>query len=67
MARTHHNLIELRIAVAHIAILVVFALPNFLETQIRFKLSRVWNDMHLLSLTIESFMTEWAHNPPPEC
>lgn len=54
------TLIELLIVVAIIAILAAIAVPNFLEAQIRSKVSRVNADMRSLAIAIESYRVD--HN-----
>ncbi|HUT57937.1 MAG TPA: prepilin-type N-terminal cleavage/methylation domain-containing protein [Phycisphaerae bacterium] len=49
------TLIELLIVVAIIAILAAIAVPNFLEAQIRSKVSRVRSDMRSLATAIEAY------------
>ena len=49
------TLIELLIVVAIIAILAAIAVPNFLEAQVRSKVSRVKADMRTLATGLESY------------
>ncbi len=58
------TLIELLIVVAIIAILAAIAVPNFLEAQVRSKVSRVKADMRSLATAIEAYAT--AHTRYPE-
>ncbi len=58
------TLIELLIVVAIIAILAAIAVPNFLEAQIRSKVSRVKADFRSLATAIESYSVDWNHYPP---
>lgn len=59
------TLIELLIVVAIIAILAAIAVPNFLEAQIRSKVSRVATDLRALSVGLESYHVD-ANAYPPE-
>jgi len=59
------TLIELLIVVAIIAILAAIAVPNFLEAQIRAKVSRVNADMRSLSTALESYFVDANHYPLP--
>jgi len=52
------TLIELLIVVAIIAILAAIAVPNFLEAQIRSKVSRAKSDMRSLATAVESYMVD---------
>lgn len=52
------TLIELLIVVAIIAILAAIAVPNFLEAQIRSKVSRARSDMRSLATGIESYYVD---------
>ena len=52
------TLIELLIVVAIIAILAAIAVPNFLEAQVRAKVSRVKTDMRSIATAIESYMID---------
>ncbi len=58
------TLIELLIVVAIIGILAAIAVPNFLEAQIRSKVSRVRSDLATLATAIESYRVD--HNAYPE-
>ena len=57
------TLIELLIVVAIIAILAAIAVPNFLEAQIRSKVSRAKSDMRSVATALESYRTD--HNAYP--
>lgn len=58
------TLIELLIVVAIIAILAAIAVPNFLEAQVRSKVSRVKADFRSFATAIESYMVDHNHYPP---
>ena len=57
------TLIELLIVVAIIAILAAIAVPNFLEAQVRSKVSRVKADMRTLATGLESYAVDTNHYP----
>jgi prepilin-type N-terminal cleavage/methylation domain-containing protein len=57
------TLIELLIVVAIIAILAAIAVPNFLEAQVRAKVSRAKSDMRSMGVAIESYAVD--NNTPP--
>lgn len=57
------TLIELLIVVAIIAILAAIAVPNFLEAQVRSKVSRVKADFRSLATGIESYSIDWNRYP----
>jgi len=52
------TLIELLIVVAIIAILAAIAVPNFLEAQVRAKVSRAKNDLRSLAVAIEAYRVD---------
>ena len=53
------TLIELLIVVAIIAILAAIAVPNFLEAQVRSKVSRVKADQRSLATALEAYRVDW--------
>jgi len=57
------TLIELLIVVAIIAILAAIAVPNFMEAQVRAKVSRVKNDMRALRTALESYAVDYGRHP----
>lgn len=57
------TLIELLIVVAIIAILAAIAVPNFLEAQMRAKVSRVKADMRTIATALESYHVDNNHYP----
>ena len=57
------TLIELLIVVAIIAILAAIAVPNFLEAQVRSKVSRVKADFRSLATGIETYRVDWNKYP----
>ena len=60
MARSRgFTLIELLIVVAIIAILAAIAVPNFLEAQVRSKVSRVRSDLRSLAMAQEAYFVDW--------
>lgn len=56
--------IELLIVVATIAILAAIAVPNFLEAQIRSKLSRVSQDMDVIEAALHAYFADHNAYPP---
>ena len=58
------TLIELLIVVAIIAILAAIAVPNFLESQTRAKVSRVMADMRSIATAIEAYTVDYNTHPP---
>jgi len=52
------TLIELLIVVAIIAILAAIAVPNFLEAQVRAKVSRAKSDMRSVTIALESYRVD---------
>ena len=62
--RSGFTLIELLIVVAIIAILAAIAVPNFLEAQMRSKVSRVRNDFRAIGGALEAYFVD--HNTYPD-
>ena len=58
------TLIELLIVVAIIAILAAIAVPNFLEAQVRSKVSRVKADMRSLGTALQAYAVDYNNYPP---
>lgn len=64
MRKKGFTLIELLIVVAIIAILAAIAVPNFLEAQVRSKVSRCKADMRSIATAIESYAVDHTKYPP---
>lgn len=60
------TLIELLIVVAIIAILAAIAVPNFLEAQVRAKVSRARADMRTLAMVLETYAVDNSAYPQAE-
>ena len=58
------TLIELLIVVAIIGILAAIAVPNFMNAQVRAKISRAQADMQSLSTALESYFVDQNKYPP---
>jgi type II secretion system protein G len=56
--RRGFTLIELLIVVAIIAILAAIAVPNFLEAQMRAKVTRVKSDMRVINTALEAYYVD---------
>ena len=63
MMKKGFTLIELLIVVAIIAILAAIAVPNFLEAQVRSKVSRAKSDMRSYATGIESYYVDCNSYP----
>ncbi len=61
--RRAFTLIELLIVVAIIGILAAIAVPNFLEAQVRAKVSRALADMRTMATGIETYMIDYNEYP----
>ena len=57
------TLIELLIVVAIIAILAAIAVPNFMEAQVRAKVSRAKADMRTMATALEAYAVDWNRVP----
>jgi len=62
--RQGFTLIELLIVVAIIAILAAIAVPNFLEAQVRSKVSRCFADMRNMATALEAYRIDNVGYPP---
>src|SRR5688572_30798087 len=63
--RRGFTLIELLIVVGIIAVLAAIALPNFLEAQVRARVSRSLADLHTISQALEAYRADNQKIPPP--
>jgi len=60
------TLIELLIVIAIILILIAIALPNFLEAQIRAKVTRAHGELRSIKTAIETYNLDWNRYPPTQ-
>lgn len=58
------TLIELLIVIAIILILIAIALPNFLEAQLRARITRVEGEFRTLATAIEAYKGDYGKYPP---
>lgn len=58
------TLIELLVVVAIIAILAAIAVPNFLEAQVRSKVSRAKSDLRSVATSLEAYRVDYNKYPP---
>lgn len=61
--RSAFTLIELLIVIAIILILIAIALPNFLEAQIRARVTKARGEIRSLVIAMESYYLEWKVYP----
>jgi type II secretion system protein G len=64
MKKYAFTLIELLIVVAIIGILAAIAVPNFMNAQIRAKISRAVSDMKTIASALEMYKVDWNVVPP---
>ncbi len=57
------TLIELLIVIAIILILIAIALPNFLEAQVRAKVTKAKSEIRSLATAFEAYRTDWPVYP----
>ncbi len=62
-SQTGFTLIELLIVIAIILILIAIALPNFLEAQIRARVTKAKGEMRTLGIAMESYQLDWKVYP----
>jgi len=61
--RKGFTLIELLIVIAIILILIAIALPNFLEAQIRARVTKAKGDIRSLGIAMEAYYLDWRIYP----
>jgi len=64
MPRRGFTLIELLIVIAIILILIAIALPNFLEAQIRARVTKAKAEIRSLGIAMEAYKLDWKFYPP---
>lgn len=57
------TLIELLIVIAIILILIAIALPNFLEAQIRARVTKATGELRSLGIALETYYLDWGFYP----
>lgn len=57
------TLIELLIVIAIILILIAIALPNFLQAQVRAKVTKVAGDLRSIGQALDAYYLEWGYYP----
>ncbi len=62
-SRGAFTLIELLIVIAIILILIAIALPNFLEAQIRARVTKAKGEIRSLGIALESYRLDWKFYP----
>jgi prepilin-type N-terminal cleavage/methylation domain-containing protein len=60
------TLIELLIVIAIILILIAIALPNFLEAQLRAKVTKAQGEIRSMITASEAYRSDWKKNPLPQ-
>ncbi|MCA9440837.1 MAG: prepilin-type N-terminal cleavage/methylation domain-containing protein [Candidatus Omnitrophica bacterium] len=63
LKRRGFTLIELLIVIAIILILIAIALPNFLEAQLRARITKARGDMRTISIAFESYFIDFGNYP----
>lgn len=63
LSRRGFTLIELLVVVGIISMLATIAIPNFMEAQLRTKVSRMKSDMRTISVAVESYAVDHGHYP----
>ena len=58
------TLVELLIVIAIILILIAIALPNFLDAQLRAKVTKVEAELVTVAHAVEVYRTDWPRYPP---
>ena len=61
--RSAFTLIELLIVIAIVLILIAIALPNFLEAQIRAKVTKAKGEIRTVATALESYQIDWREYP----
>jgi len=59
------TLVEMIVVIAIMAILILVAVPNFLEAQTRAKISRVHSDLQAISTALEAYHMDHSRYPYP--